>query len=71
MNRQRGDALLDSHGRPFCRCAVCHAPLSELDLEEIGLRPPDFGMTLDDYCEAELVDPSDLCHLRCIRRMAG
>ena len=66
MANHHAPALLDAHGRPFLYCAACRAPLSAADLAEFGLRAPDFGETLDEYCEAELVATSELRHRRCL-----
>jgi hypothetical protein len=47
-------------------CVVCRGPLTGWDMGECGLRPPDFGETVDEYCDRELLNPRDLRHLACL-----
>jgi hypothetical protein len=47
-------------------CAACAGPLTEEDLGDLGLRRPDCGETVDDYCDRELLDPRELRHLACL-----
>jgi hypothetical protein len=55
-------ALVDSEGRPLFTCTVCHGPLAHSDLDDFGLRAPDYGESAEEYCDAELVDPRELRH---------
>ena len=49
-------------------CPVRGVPLFASDLADLGLRTPDPAETVEDYCDAELLDPGGLCHLRCLER---
>ena len=60
------DSILDERGRVMFHCAVCRGPLTRSDFFELGMRLPDRGETVDDYCDAELVDAIEHpeCHAR-------
>lgn len=49
-------------------CPSCEAPLTNANLADLGLRVPDPGETPEAYCDAELLDPRELRHLRCSER---
>ena len=57
--------MLDRQGRPCFLCGVCRAALSASDVAELGLRVPDPDETIEEYCDAELLDPQELDHPRC------
>ena len=46
-------------------CPLCGNSLWEQDFSDMGLRPPAPGEGPEEYCEAELLDVSDLRHQRC------
>lgn len=60
--------LLDRQGRPRFLCGVCRAALSASDLAELGLRVPDSDETIEEYCDAELLDAQEVYHRRCRER---
>ena len=63
--------LLDRQGQPRFKCGVCRATLSASDVAELGLRIPDPDETIEEYCDAELLDPQELYHPRCREREAA
>ncbi len=63
-------AATDTQDAPAFICAGCKLPLTASDFGEFGLRTPDYGETVDDYCDAELLDPRELRHLACLTREA-
>lgn len=56
--------IIDFSGRIMFFCAACGVPLTADDFFQIGLRLPDHGESLDDYCEAELLD--SVMHIDCL-----
>lgn len=62
------EIVRDHHGRPFMTCAACGAPLRAEDFWNAGLRLPERGETVEEYCDAELVD--DLRHVACLSAAA-
>lgn len=62
------EIVRDHRGRPFLTCTACGEPLRRADFWHAGLRLPEHGETVDEYCDAELVD--DLRHVACLNAAA-
>jgi hypothetical protein len=60
------DTIIDERGRAMFYCAFCNEPLTKSDFFDLGMRLPDHGEGVDDYCDAELVDRFE--HARCTAR---
>jgi hypothetical protein len=60
------DTITDERGRVMFRCAICGDPVTKSDFFNLGLRLPDHGEGVDDYCDAELIDRFE--HPRCTAR---
>jgi len=60
------DTILDERGRIMFRCSHCGEPMTRSDFFDLGLRVPDRDETVDDYCDAELIDRFE--HGPCLAR---
>jgi hypothetical protein len=60
------DTILDERGRVMFRCAHCGEPMTRSDFFDLGMRLPDRGESIDDYCDGELIDRFE--HAPCAAR---
>lgn len=67
-DRDSSRPLLPRQGQPLLTCPGCQRPLSASDLANLGLPIPQPGVTVEEYCDAELLDPDELHHIQCLQR---
>jgi hypothetical protein len=60
------DTITDARGRAMFYCAICREPLTKSDFFDLALRLPDYGESVGDYCDAELIDRFE--HVHCTAR---
>lgn len=68
MNRT-GKPIVDNRGKAMFACSLCGVAMTDDDFFDQGLRLPDAGESLDEYCDAELTDV--FRHLACVRSVAA
>jgi hypothetical protein len=61
--------VVDRSGNVMFRCGGCGAPISGVDILQLGMRLPDPGEGSDEYLDAELIDT--FRHERCVGRDKG
>ncbi len=63
------EPIVDHLGKVMFWCESCGSAMTRSDIEDLGLRAPDYGETAQDYLDAELVD--SFRHPRCLASKAG
>jgi hypothetical protein len=56
MTTTGASVILDERGEAMFHCRICHAAMTIDDFFELGLRLPDRGEGVEEYCDAELLD---------------